>query len=394
VNTSWPRVRLDQIFVIARGGSPRPIENFLTQDPSGVNWIMIADAPEGSKYITATKKRINADGVSRSRIVNPGDFVLTNSMSFGRPYILKISGCIHDGWLVLSPKSAEISRDFFYHLLGSDLLYAEFERRAAGATVKNLNIDLVKGVEVTFPPLSEQRRIAEVLDRAEALRAKRRAALAELDCLTQSIFLDMFGDPVRNPKGWPNSTLGGALTFQQYGPRFFNESYSADGVRIVRITDLDECGTLDFDAMPKMKVTNEDRDKYTLRPGDLVFARTGATVGKVAMIGPKDPPCIAGAYFITLRFTDSVIPLYVRTVLTTPSVRAIVASRSRQAAQQNFSGPGLRQLPLPVPPISQQREFVRRCDMVDQLKVSQRASLAELKALFASLQHRAFRGEL
>jgi type I restriction enzyme S subunit len=146
--------------------------------------------------------------------------------------------------------------------------------------------------------------------------------------------------------------------------------------------------------MPRLTVSDEDREKYSLRAGDLIFARTGATVGKVALMQPNDPPCIAGAYFITMRFEKSLDPLYARAVLIAPSVRAIVAKRSRQAAQQNFSGPGLRQLPMPLPPISLQREFARRVTAVEALKTAQRASLAGLDALFATLQHRAFRGEL
>jgi type I restriction enzyme S subunit len=146
--------------------------------------------------------------------------------------------------------------------------------------------------------------------------------------------------------------------------------------------------------MPRLVVSDADRAKYALLPGDLIFARSGATVGKVALIQRNDPPCIAGAYFITMRFARTVEPLYARAVLTAPSVRAIVTQRSRQAAQQNFSGPGLRQLPMPLPPLELQRDFARRVAAVETLKSAQRASLAEMDALFASLQHRAFRGEL
>jgi type I restriction enzyme S subunit len=118
-------------------------------------------------------------------------------------------------------------------------------------------------------------------------------------------------------------------------------------------------------------------------------------VGKVALIGPDDPPCIAGAYFITMRFEPTLVePAYARAVLTSPSIRAIVVSRSRQAAQQNFSGPGLRELPMPLPPVALQRDYIRRITAIEALKTTHRAALAELDALFASLQHRAFRGEL
>jgi type I restriction enzyme S subunit len=126
--SKWPKIRLDKIFEIARGGSPRPIDKFITDDPDGINWVMIRDATDSTKFISKTKKRISANGVSKSRIVKPGDFLLTNSMSFGRPYIMATTGCIHDGWLVLSPKINNVDQDYFYHLLGSNAVYAEFER--------------------------------------------------------------------------------------------------------------------------------------------------------------------------------------------------------------------------------------------------------------------------
>lgn len=204
----WPVHPIGEVFDVARGGSPRPIQNFLTDESDGLNWIMIGDATDGSKYITDTKKRIKPEGLKKSRMVHEGDFLLTNSMSFGHPYILKTSGCIHDGWLVLSPREKNISRDFFYYLLGSDALYRQFSKRAAGAVVKNLNTEIVKSVQIPLPPLDEQKRIAAILDAADALRAKRRESIAQLDALVQSTFLDMFGDPVTNPMGWDTPSLG------------------------------------------------------------------------------------------------------------------------------------------------------------------------------------------
>jgi type I restriction enzyme S subunit len=336
---------------------------------------------------------------SAKQVVRPGDVLLSRIV----PHIRRswIVGKAHDRRIIASGewivfRSERANPNYLRQVLVGDPFHAQFMNTVAGVggSLLRARPAHVAKIVVPLPPLAEQRRIAEVLDRAEALRAKRRAALAQLDSLTQSLFLDLFGDPVLNQKKWPNPTLGGLLTFQQYGPRFFNESYSAEGIRIVRITDLNEAGNLDFSAMPRLTVSDEDREKYSLRSGDVIFARTGATVGKVALMQPNDPPCIAGAYFITMRFEKTLNPVYARAVLTAPSVRAIVAKRSRQAAQQNFSGPGLRQLPMPLPPIELQREFARRVTAVEKLKTAQRASLAELDALFATLQHRAFRGEL
>ncbi|MBK7300126.1 MAG: restriction endonuclease subunit S [Moraxellaceae bacterium] len=199
---SWPLVKLGDIFDIARGGSPRPIDDYLTEDDDGINWISIKDASDSTKYIFETKRKIKPSGLSKTRQVKSGDFLLTNSMSFGRPYIMKTSGCIHDGWLVLSGDLNKIDQDYFYYLLGSDTLYKTFSGLAAGAVVKNLNIDIVKNVVVSLPPLAEQKRIAAILDKADAIRRKRQQAIKLADEFLRSVFLDMFGDPVTNPKGW------------------------------------------------------------------------------------------------------------------------------------------------------------------------------------------------
>jgi len=204
----WPVVTLGEVFTIARGGSPRPIDDFITDDAGGINWIMIGDAVEGSKYISRTRKRIRKEGVARSRVVKPGDFLLTNSMSYGHPYILATAGCIHDGWLVLSPRNGDVDPGYFYYLLGSPDVYAQFKSLAAGAVVKNLNSELVRGVRVQVPPLERQRHIADILDKADAIRRKRREAIALTEELLRSAFLETFGDPVANPRAWPVAPLG------------------------------------------------------------------------------------------------------------------------------------------------------------------------------------------
>ncbi|MBF0163493.1 MAG: restriction endonuclease subunit S [Magnetococcales bacterium] len=207
MKTKWPTVQTQEIFDIARGGSPRPIQNFLTDDPDGINWIMIGDANEGEKYISSTKNTIRKEGERKSRMVHPGDFILTNSMSFGKPCIMKPSGCIHDGWLVLSPHKGKADPDFFYHLLGSGLIYAEFKRMAPGTTVKNLNSDIVKETIISLPPLPEQKRIAAILDKADAIRRKRRQALALADQLLQSAFLRLVGPKHPDYASWPQKTI-------------------------------------------------------------------------------------------------------------------------------------------------------------------------------------------
>ena len=164
-----PRVRFGNLVKISRGGSPRPIHSFITDSDDGIPWIKIGDIDAGGKYITQTSERIKPSGVMMSRRVRPGDFVLSNSMSYGRPYISMIEGCIHDGWLAISDYADSFNSDFLYHLLRSTSVQAEFSRRAGAGTVRNLNADIVKAIFVPVPPLAEQERIASVLDHFDAL---------------------------------------------------------------------------------------------------------------------------------------------------------------------------------------------------------------------------------
>ena len=162
---SWKWVKLNDLAEIARGGSPRPIQDYITENDDGINWIKIGDTSEESKYITYAKEKIKPEGKKHSRFVHAGDFLLTNSMSFGRPYILKIDGCIHDGWLVFENIKECLLQDYLYYVLSSAYIYETFSNVAAGSTVKNLKSDTVKQVDFPLPPLSEQKRIVEAVEK-------------------------------------------------------------------------------------------------------------------------------------------------------------------------------------------------------------------------------------
>ncbi len=162
---NWHICLFDEIAAIARGGSPRPIKSFITDvnDIDGVNWIKIGDSERGSIYITSTSEKIRASGVTSSRMVYPDDLILSNSMSFGYPYIMGIEGCIHDGWLVIRTPS-QINKLFLYYLLRSPYARKQFTKSAAGAVVQNLNADKVKELILPLPPLEEQQCIVAKVD--------------------------------------------------------------------------------------------------------------------------------------------------------------------------------------------------------------------------------------
>lgn len=160
----WVVKKLGNAADIYRGGSPRPIERYITSDPEGINWIKIGDVGKFAKYIESTEEKIIPEGISRSRYVNDGDFLLSNSMSFGRPYILKTNGCIHDGWLVIQNYQDNFDRGFLYYVLGSESILIQYRAMASGSSVLNLNKEIVKNVLINCPEsLDDQAEIANIL---------------------------------------------------------------------------------------------------------------------------------------------------------------------------------------------------------------------------------------
>ena len=159
------KLKFGEIATIVRGASPRPICNFITKNKDGVNWIKIGDIEQGNKYVTSCKEKITKDGAKKSRYVKKGDFILSNSMSFGRPYILQIDGCIHDGWLAISEFDKFVISDYLYYLLNSSEIQRDMEQKASnGGAVSNLNADIVKNIDLTIPSLERQQEIVEILD--------------------------------------------------------------------------------------------------------------------------------------------------------------------------------------------------------------------------------------
>jgi type I restriction enzyme S subunit len=191
----WKNVPLGKACKVERGSSPRPIKSFVTTEDDGQNWIKIGDTKNDSKYITQTKQRITPAGALKSRKVEPGDFILTNSMSFGKPYIMKIPGYIHDGWFALRLGEG-IDTEFFYYLLSSPIVQKQFQNLAAGAIVLNISGDLVKKAILSIPPFEQQReivgRILLVDDETSRLAGAYETKLAALAELKQSLLQKAF----------------------------------------------------------------------------------------------------------------------------------------------------------------------------------------------------------
>ena len=179
----WEQRKFSDIVDIERGGSPRPIDKFITQESNGLNWVKIGDAPTQGNYITKTAEKIRPEGLSKTREVHPGDLILSNSMSFGKPYIMGIDGCIHDGWLLIRNSKRIFDLKFLCVMLGTENMLNQYKTMAAGSTVNNLNKDLVGGTTVVYPQIDEQKKIGEYfsnLDNLITLHQRKSDSLKEI----------------------------------------------------------------------------------------------------------------------------------------------------------------------------------------------------------------------
>ena len=377
----WEVKKLGDVCIIERGGSPRPINAYLTDSADGINWIKIGDASEGSKYISSTKERIKPEGVKKSRMVHKGDFILSNSMSFGRPYILNIDGCIHDGWLVIHDKNNVFDKSYLYYYLGSPNIYREFQRLAVGGVVNNLNSELVRNVQVAIPPLPEQFRIVEELDQLSNIIEKKRQQLSELDNLAQSIFYDMFGDPVTNEKGWEVKKLGEVGFFargvSKHRPRNAPELLGGS-MPLIQTGDVANSGMYITDYNSTYSELGVQQSKVW-EAGTLCIT-IAATIGKCSILtfDACFPDSVVG-YIGKKEFICNEYVYYLFGCL-----QSILEANAPAVAQKNINLKVLNLLEVPLPPLELQQLFAQKIEAIEKEKELIKQSIKETEELFNS----------
>jgi type I restriction enzyme M protein len=344
--TDFDVFELQDLFEIQRGGSPRPINEFLTDSPEGINWIKIGDVKEGEKFVVSTKQKILPAGLKKSRLVEPGDFILSNSMSYGRPYIVNITGAIHDGWLVLKQKEQNLLKDYIFNILSSESVKAQFEKSATGGVVKNLNINLVKKVVIPLPPLSTQE---EIVAEIEGYQKIIDGAKMVVDCYKPCIVIN---------SDWDLVELG-KVAKPQYG---FTEKAKDEGdARFIRITDIGNDGKLKNTDAKYIKLTAE-AEKSTVMRGDVLLARTGATYGKT-MIYEEDYPSVFASFLMRLNFDkDRVFPKFYWAFAQSENYILQASNLVTGGGQPQFNGNAITKIKIPLPSIKIQKQIVSQIE--------------------------------
>ena len=377
----WTYKRLGDVCTIERGGSPRPIEAFITDSPDGLNWIKIGDATDGSKFITATKEKIKPEGLKKTRLVHKGDFILSNSMSFGRPYILAIDGCIHDGWLVLRDNEDTFDKSYLYYVLSSPTMFREFKKLAVGGVVNNLNTKLVQSVVVAIPPRLEQKHIVAELDLLQGIIDKQKAQLKELDTLAQSIFYDMFGDPLYNENGWDVKQMGEVGTLQR-GSGLSKQDLIDDGYPCILYGQIHTR----FGAFTDHHIACiPDELVHTAKiahTGDVIMAITSEDVEgsckSTAWLGDYDVAIGSDAAIYRHTLNGIYVSYYTRT-------QAFFNEKAKYAhgfKVTHISTKEIATIPILIPPSQLQELFAEKVVTIERQKASINASIAETQKLF------------
>jgi restriction endonuclease S subunit len=351
---------LNDLCLIERGASPRPIKDFITTEENGINWIKIGDAEEGSQYITKTEEKITKAGAEKSRRVYPGDFLLSNSMSFGRPYILKIEGCVHDGWLILRPKDQNrIDKNFLYYILGSSNVYKQFKNLATGGVVNNLNSKLVSGVKIPLPPLSVQQEIVEELNHYQKV----------IDGAKQVV--ENYQPSFETKNDWSWKSLGDVCTtFSGGTPSRDNNAYWNGSIPWVKTGEV-KYETITQTEEHITEIGLKESSAKLAEPGTILLALygQGITRGRVAMLGIKAAMNQACLAIEPSNVLDNKFLFY---VLQNSYLK--LRSMSIGGNQSNLSANLVQQLQIPVPPIEVQRSIVEQLNK-EKEKIDQISSL-------------------
>ncbi|MBI3769703.1 MAG: restriction endonuclease subunit S [Deltaproteobacteria bacterium] len=395
----WPVLPLSTALASAEVFTDGDWVESKDQDPHGdVRLVQLADVGDGgyidksARFLTSTKAR-----ELRCTFLKPGDVMVARMPDpLGRACIFpgdpKPSVTVVDV-CVIRPDSRAHDPRWLMHCLNASTCRNQIAGFATGTTRSRISRGNLGKITIPIPPLSEQRRIAEVLDRADALRAKRRAALAQLDTLTQAIFLDMFGDRPPGSNGLKQVCLSDVTTRITDGTHLTPQFVEA-GVPFIFVKNVRN-GVIDFRTD---KFISEEQFKVLygrcpIEEGDVLYTTVG-TYGEAASVGTFTKFAFQRHVAHLKPDVGKVVPSFLGTLMQLPIVKYQADRWARGVAQPTINLKELREFVVPMPRIGQQRDFTRRVAAVEKLKATQRASLAELNTLFASLQHRAFRGEL
>lgn len=374
----WEVTRIKNFVSIERGASPRPIDKFISDDGTGVNWIRIGDTYKGNKYITSTKLKITNRGKQFSRYIHPGTLILSNSMSFGEPYISSIYGCIHDGWLSLAPFN-NISKEYLYWLLLSEVCTSQFNLVSIGAVVENLSVDKVGNTLIPIPySLSEQQKIADFLDKKTTQLDKVKSLLEEqiqklkdyrasliYETVTKGLDkavpmkdsgIDWIGQV---PQGWGVKPIKHVVATPVTDGPHETPLLCETGIPFLSAEAVKN-GVLDFNyKRGYISLQDHERFKKKISPkkDDIFIVKSGATTGNVGIVNTDEIFDIWSPLALIRCKKSLAVQKYIYYYLISNIFKAQVEFNWSFGTQQNIGMGIIENIKLILPPLSEQTKI-------------------------------------
>lgn len=359
-------------------------------------WATPKDISElnGSKFLDDTPRKLTEAGLRScsAEVLPPNSVLFSSRAPIGLVAINRVPTATNQGFKSFVPDPSKLDTGYLFHWLRAHR--AQIERMGVGATFSEVSKAIVSRIEIPLPPIDEQQRIAAMLDKAEELRAKRRAAIALLDQLPQAIFLEMFGDPFANPMNWPVEPLIRHVDVRRpitYGILKPGDDIS-DGVPYVRVVDMQD-GGIRVDGLKRTtQAISHLYKRSLLQRGDVLLSIRGH-VGRLAVV----PANLEGANITqdTARLAlQEMRPDFLVECLRTSSFQRWMARHTKGAAVKGINLGDVKEAPIPIPPSHLQDRFASALEPIRSARAAQRSALAESDAFFVSLQAQAFSGQL
>lgn len=401
----WGGKALVDFATIVRGGSPRPIDEYITNDADGLNWLKIGDIDKESKFVTSTQEKVVPAALAKTRVVNPGDLILSNSMSFGRPYILEIKTCIHDGWIAVSEIDNSLDRDYLYYLMMTSASQMYFSNNAAGSGVQNLNADIIKLLPVSYPSKNEQQKIADCLssiDELLTLAAQKLVALkAHKKGLMQQLFpaegetLPKLRFPEFNSSPeWKENDLINLSECGLSNGVFNDPKKVGSGYKLVNVLDMYIDTVINEDKLSLVELSRDEFLKNKVENGDIFFTRSSLVKSGIAYsniyLGNSNDITFDG-HLIRFRPNKNIlIPIFANYLLRTNRIRSQLVARGKTATMTTIGQADVKSVKVAIPHTNEQQKIADCLSSIDELVAAQTQKLDTLKAHKKGLMQQLF----
>ena len=382
-------LEISKLATVVRGSSPRPKgDNRYYGGP--IPRLMVSDVTRDGMYVTPSIDSLTLEGAKKSRPMLEGDLIIAVSGDPGEPSILNVDACIHDGFVGLrNLDNSKVHTPYLYRFF--KYFKGESKSQAVGAIYKNLNTDQIKKIKIPLPPLPIQKKIAAILDEADRIRQLNKQLIKKYDELTQSLFLDMFGDPVSNPMGWEKVPMNDLMRIVRGGSPRPIDNYLGGSYPWIKIGDATKGDDIYLNST-KQHITEDGLTKTRLLPkGSLIFANCGVSLGFARIITLEG--CIHDGWLAFSEIDENILnKIFILKTLN--SITRYFRETAPDGTQPNLNTAIMKNFKLILPPISLQNKFEKTLQVIETQKAQAQVSLQKSEELFNSLLQRAFKGEL